>query len=120
MKKHYSAWCTYTLCGWDANNVPYYEASCQSGYRRYNPANGEIQRTSALPEDMKINPADESETDPAQRFISSKDVEGFDPSAVYPVFAYNGIVSPDGEWQAVAFREFYGPHDIVVLHARQQ
>ncbi len=116
---HESAWCIYTLYGWDTGNALYYESSCQSGYLRYDSASGERRRVSAIPEDVQSGSAAEPTNAIIGQGYAADGFEGFDPSTTYPVVAYSRAVSPDGQWLAAAIREYYGPHDIVILRAVQ-
>jgi len=118
-RMHESEWCSYELYGWDADDTLYYATNCQSGYQNYDPASGETQQVSTLPENLKDNPEVVNETVHIGQGIVTGDIQGFDPTTTYPVLAYNRITSPDGQWSAVAFHEYYGPHDVVVLHVRQ-
>jgi hypothetical protein len=114
-REHESSWCTYRLHGWTRDNVLYYESSCQPGYRQYDPTTGQTRWVVSIPKGLRnSSPVDEDVADVGQGFDPAG-LRGFDASTRYPVRVYERVRSPNGQWLAAAIREYYGPHDIVVL-----
>lgn len=114
-REHESSWCRYTLQGWSDENVLYYGSSCQLGYWRYDPSTEETRWLLSLPERVRDDSTVSSENVSIGQGMSAEHLQGLDPSARYPVRVYSSAASPDGKWLAVAVREYYGPHDVVIL-----
>ncbi|MCJ7736818.1 MAG: hypothetical protein MUQ10_05815 [Anaerolineae bacterium] len=114
-REHEGSWCRYTLHGWSNENVLYYGSSCRFGYWRYDPATEERRRVISIPEYVRDYPDVNEEYASVGQGMTVVHLQGFDSSAQYPVIVYYSAMSPDGQWLAVAVREYYGPHDVVIL-----
>lgn len=117
-REHETGWCKYTLYGWGDENQLYYRSSCRLGYRRYDPTTGKTRWLMSIPIAVRDNA-------PPYRRRMFGSPSSWSPSLglllstqyPFPVEMYYIVTSPDGQWQALALREFYGPHDVVVLQS---
>lgn len=118
-QRHDSNWCNYTLYGWGADNALYYGASCQVGYWRYDPGTEEARWVVSIREDAKSNSVVKRENVSVGQGLVAENLREFEPFTAYPVIVDYSSVSADGEWRAAAIREYYGPHDVVILRAKR-
>ncbi len=109
--------CTYTLLGWSAEGVLYYQADCRgekSQLWAYDPEQERLPR--------KVNEAPANLTQGVPQVSAREQVRapGVYPPAMEPyardVYVRGlHLASPDGRWVAVVARHIYGPEDVVVL-----
>ena len=122
LRDHESDGCTYTLYGWSADNALYYGSSCQLGYWRYDARQDTgPERVWSIPQAVKdVSSVNTMETTAGGGTMAynPEPSKGFDPATQYPVHVHENVTSPDREWVAAAISDFYGPHDVVVFHAK--
>ncbi len=117
-RRHESAWCHYTLNGWSAENQLYYQSSCVPGYWRFDLASQTRSWSMILPQSVALENTVEQMTVSVGQGIEQAQLPGFASGTAYPVVAYAMTASAETNVQAVAIREYYGPHDIVIIQSK--
>ena len=108
--------CGYTLLGWSADGVLYYQETCGRSIQiwRYDPEQADPPQA-----------ADEVPTElfkdvprvPVLNLVRALDVRPLEeePNARRVALQQPYLASPDGRWVAVVVRHLYGPEDVLVL-----
>lgn len=104
--------CTYHLLGWSEADVLYYRSACDGRSWRFDPAAGDIARPALnVPPEVRetlVQGAGNARTYPPQP-------AGFLSHVRDHVLTYETALSPSGQWEAAAIKNYYGPRDVVVV-----
>lgn len=104
--------CTYHLLGWSEDDVLYYVSACDGHIWLFDPAVGHIARPALnVPPEVRetlVQGAGNVRTYPPQP-------AGFLRHVRNHVLTYETALSPSGQWEAAAIKNYYGPRDVVVV-----
>lgn len=112
--------CEYTLLGWRADGVLYYQETCRWGTRvwGYDPVTeGGPRRLAEAPANLVQEAREVWELDGI--WVPGVPPEG-QAHTRSVVVQGQGLASPDGRWVAVVVRHLYGPEDVVVLSLEEE
>ncbi len=101
--------CDYHLSGWASNSTLTYTSDCWPGVWQYNLDNSET--------DWDLQGKKAIGTEDVRRWNGKEYLSqpiNLQEAGKYPFLTLDRAVSPDGRWEAIVVRWFYGPSDIVV------
>ncbi len=107
----HEAECDYHLAGWSADGSLAYTSACWPGVWRYDAAS-EQTRWSLVGWLGRFGAARVQRWD-GQHYLSPP--AALDDAGGFPLLTLERSASPDGRWEAVVVRWFYGPSDVVLI-----
>ena len=108
----YEGGCDYHLSGWSTGDSLYYTSDCWPGIWRYETNTGETNWSLIGNEEARIN---KSSLQRWNGYSYLTQPASLRESSAYPFLTLDRAVSPNGRWEAVVVRWFYGPSDIVLI-----
>jgi hypothetical protein len=107
----HEAECDQHLAGWSADGSLAYTSECWPGVWRYDPVT-EQRRTALLGWAERFDAASLQRWEGSQYLFPPA---GLDQAGRYPFLTLERSTSPDGRWEAVVVRWFYGPSDVILV-----
>ena len=108
--------CDYHLSGWASDTNLVYTSECWPGMSLYNIHDGEEEWIL-----QEMEPADFVSSS-VHRWNNSEYLgqpASLQESSQYPFLTLERSASPDGQWEAIVVRWFYGPSDVVLVGQNQ-
>lgn len=109
--------CDYTLIGWSVDGMFFYQTDCWPGVWRYNVVTEETEWSLFLSLMKGSEPA-HLDTTTVQRWDAQRgfpETETLQQAGQYPFKTLEKAMSPDGQWEVLVVKWYYGPGDIVVV-----